>query len=161
LLSELGYEGKLTNADETDLWQKISHAMAYWGSDVSLPPYGKPTQAATEVEPSDIAWSLTKGVEEPARPAAQATGPTVITYVLAVKNVTDKDVRGATLSDTVPLGFDYIAGSAELEKNGQFDRVEAVGTNPYRWKLGCVHAGQRVTLTYKVISHPGADKMPG
>jgi len=161
LLAELGYEGKLTNADETDLWRQISQGMTYWGPDAPLPPYRKPTQAATKVEPSDIEWSVTKGVEEPACPPAQATGPTVITYVLTVQNVTDKDVQSATLSDTVPLGFDYIAGSAELGKNGQFDKVETVGTNPYCWKLGCVHAGQRITLTYKVISHPGADKMSG
>lgn len=158
LLAKLGYETALTNAEEFDLWQQISQGMLYWSPDAPPPPYKKPALSATRVEPSDIEWSITKGVEGATHSAKQSAVPTVIKYVLTVKNRTVKSAENATLIDTVPSGFDYIAGSAECHKNGQSEGIEASGTNPYRWELGGVDAGQNVTVTYRVVLRPEAGK---
>jgi uncharacterized repeat protein (TIGR01451 family) len=159
LLAKLGYETALTNAEEFDLWQQISQGMLYWSPTAPPPPYKKPALAVTRVEPSDREWSITKGVEEPTHSAKQSAVPTVMKYVLTVKNVTAKSAENATLIDTVPSGFDYIAGSAERHKNGQSERIEATGTNPYHWELGGVNAGQNVTVTYRVVLRPEAGKV--
>jgi uncharacterized repeat protein (TIGR01451 family) len=158
LLAKLGYETALTNAEEFDLWQRISQGMLFWSPDAPPPPYKKPALAVTRVEPSDIEWSITKGVEEPTHSAEQAAVPAGMKYVLTVKNMTAKSAENATLIDAVPSGFDYIVGSAERHKNGQTEAIEAAGTNPYRWELGDVDPAQNVTVTYRVVLRREAGK---
>jgi uncharacterized repeat protein (TIGR01451 family) len=165
LLAKLGYETDLTNAQEFDLWQQISQGMIFRRPEAPPPPYKKPESPATRVEPDsqelhNIEWAISKGVEGPIRSTTGAGPLQAIKYVLTVTNETDQRVEDVTLIDTVPSGFEYIVGSAELRKSERIEEIEATGTNPYRWKLGDISAGQSATITYRVLLRPDAVQGP-
>jgi uncharacterized repeat protein (TIGR01451 family) len=165
LLAKLGYETDLTNAEEFDLWQQISQGMVFRGPEAPPPPYKKPESPATKMEPDsqelhDVEWAISKGVEGPIRSTARSGPSQTITYVLTATNKTDQHVEDATLIDTVASGFEYIVGSAELRKDKRVEEIEATGTNPYRWKLGDMSAGQSATITYRVLLRPDVGQGP-
>ncbi|MBU1878580.1 MAG: DUF11 domain-containing protein, partial [Chloroflexi bacterium] len=106
-------------------------------------------QVAVTIAAPDLALS-TKQAD---RPLAQPGQP--ITYTVVLVNTGDGPATGATLSDTLPAGATYVAGSVTLSPDGitggaWYDPLaHAIG-----W-AGTVSAHGSVTITYRLTLDPG------
>lgn len=147
LLEALGYGRKpSTREEERALWDGISLQMIL-GNSRSGPrapdysPSASPPVSACG-SPSDIPLELTRGFRRGQR---RGEGSVVV----RVKNVDagGRRAENVVLTETLPPGHDFDWGSAFVAGG----EVPVAGTNPYRFSLGDVEAGESAELTYGVI----------
>ncbi|MDX6710383.1 MAG: hypothetical protein QOH96_1399 [Blastocatellia bacterium] len=150
LLSQLGYEQKLTTKEEErDLWGKISVQMLY-GDKPDGPqapsyvtePSTPSLKTFTSTEPNDVNLKILRGIEDRLRDGTS-------TVVLCIKNVDEKRRRanGVIITDVIVSGREYQFGSACVEGRDVF--VE--GTNPYRFSVGTLSPNDELVLKYKTV----------
>lgn len=87
------------------------------------------------------------------RPTAEI-GETV-QYTVAINNQVGVDLSGITVNDTLPLGFTYVPGSAQL--GGVRIADPAGGKGPVlRFAIDSIATGVEALLTYRVLVGPAA-----
>lgn len=158
LLKKLGYQQPATPAQEVDLWRGISQGVIYNAPECPPPPcLAEPAaKVRVDAEPQEIQSELriTKGVDVASSTEEKALGRPALRYVVRVENAASQLAENATLVDAPPCGFEYVVGSSRVDRNGQCATLEPVGTNPYRWHLGKVEAGESIVVTYMVLALP-------
>lgn len=147
LLEALGYGRKPgTREEERTLWDGISLQMLLGNSRSGTRardyiPSPSPPLAAS-CSPSGVPLELTRGSKRGPKWGGESV-------VVRVKNV-DKDERSAenvVITVTLPPEHNFDWGSAFVA--GQ--EVPITGTNPYRFSLGDIKAGESAELTNSVI----------
>lgn len=97
-------------------------------------------------------------VEKIADRAAAGRG-TIVRYNVKVKNASTTTIIGAPLAvyDTLPKGFNYISGSAQLNGVPIADPVHITGTRTIAWAdVGQLAPSAQKTLSYAVLIGPTA-----
>ncbi len=82
-----------------------------------------------------------------AAPAVVRTGNN-IAYQLVIKNTGDAAAAGATISDPIPTGANYVAGSVATV--GGPAAIYNPGSNAVEWGAAPLAIGQAVTVTFQV-----------
>ena len=82
-----------------------------------------------------------------ATPAIVRTGQN-IAYQLVIKNTGDAAAAGTTISDPIPAGASYVAGSVATQ--GSPAAVYNPGTNAVEWGAAPLGISQAVTVTFQV-----------
>ncbi len=77
-------------------------------------------------------------------------------YSLAVENGNTVPVTGAVVTDILPLGFRYQAGSATRDGDAEMSPTISDDGRTMRFTLGSLAAGSTTTITYVVAVTPGA-----
>ena len=144
LLTQLGYDLKLTNRDqERKVWSKISVQMIFGDGPggPQAPPYTDPS-FVVRAAPTDVALQMRRGVEE-------TLSERKLNIVLVIKNVDEKGriANDVLITDTLKDNFHYRWESASINGNP----VPVKGSNPYQFEIGNVPPGEEVQLRYKVI----------
>jgi hypothetical protein len=147
ILRQLGYQAAPATLEaERDLWKYISQQVLR-REDPSGPAAAYNIRTFVQGEPRGINLQLSRSVEPETTGHGVARGPRV---VLSVHNADKRHATNVVVTDTLPDGFELILGSANLGGSP----VEAVlGTNPYRFVIGCIAANGRICLTYEVLKH--------
>ncbi len=145
LLSQLGYSRRpKTGEEEGDLWRGISWRTAYGYSPRAAyaPPAGEPVESTSAVAKNGTEVSLLRTVE-----GDRDDGR--LTVVLTVRSVEeDKPAKEVTVRDTVPSGYDFVAGSQVPDDEKE---LVVVGSNPYFFHLQSEIAPASVrTLKYQI-----------
>ncbi len=147
LLKQLGYtQPPATPQEERKLWQNISRQMIYGtyytGPRPSYTPLDSPSNPTTlQAHPSDVVLIVNRGF-------APQTNGQLLTVVLQVQNPSDRPVEQVIVTDTVPSGFGYAWGSAQIAQQP----VSVTGRNPYQFRIGHLSAQQQVELTYTLVA---------
>jgi hypothetical protein len=147
LLGKLGYQGGPGTLEaERDLWEYISQQVLR-REDPSGPAGAYNVRTFVQGQPRGINLQLSRSVELETTEQGVARGPRV---VLSVHNADKRCATNVVVTDTLPDGFELKLRSAKVEGAP----VKGVlGTNPYRFVIGCLAAGARTCLTYEVIKH--------
>ena len=147
LLKQLGYSQQpKTIEEERQIWQNISKRLIYGDpprGQGTLIPYRlsqpSPTYAHAEAE---VVIELARGIHRVNRDGTLAV-------ILEVHNAdNEKRAQNIVVRDTVPEGFGYEWGSAQVESG----RLAVRGSNPYDFEIdspldvGCV-----LRLSYRII----------
>ncbi len=82
-----------------------------------------------------------------AAPAVVRTGET-INYQLVIKNNGDAPATDATISDPIPTGATYVAGSVATQ--GSPAAVYNAGSNAIEWGAAPLAIGEAITVTFQV-----------
>jgi len=88
--------------------------------------------------------------------AASGSLGSMIKYAVTIENTSSVVAYNVTLTDDMPQGFGYIAGSTLI--NG-IPSANPAGPNPYVWDIGSIQPGVTVKLNYMV--QIGADAPAG
>ncbi len=86
-------------------------------------------------------------------PAAGVNPNGTVTFTIVLSNVGNEGATGAIITDTLPTGVTYAAGSSMLDGVAV---ANPTGTNPYTWTVGDLPAGSSVTLTYNITVNANA-----
>ena len=78
-----------------------------------------------------------------------------VDYSLEIKNLSSNAVASVTVSDSLPRGFAYVAGSSRFERNRIADPTGGAGPR-LEYVVGPISANQVVSLSYRVRIGPGA-----
>lgn len=144
MLKQLGFTTlpvKLT--EERELWDDISNQFIYGDSPrVRLAEY-VPQTIFARGEPYYIDLEITRGIQH-----VEGGG---IQIKVRVKNNDSKkrEVQDVVVTDIAPAGYEYDWGSFECDRKG----VVMLGTNPYKFVVGCLQPGDEVVLSYRALSY--------
>ncbi len=116
-----------------------------------------PTLAAVQVDvPADPLVDGSGGLFLQKIASRQVVEPAdFIDYTLRIKNLTSNSLSAVVVTDQLPLGFAYQAGSARLEGARVSDPQGGAGPR-LQFTVPSIRAEQTVTLTYRVRVGPGA-----
>lgn len=82
---------------------------------------------------------------------AQAEIGDNVNYRIDVRNAGIEPLRNVTVSDTFPLSFNYISGTARIIRNRTEQRIEPRQNNQtLTFDIGELGAGESISLTYRV-----------
>lgn len=84
----------------------------------------------------------------------------MIMYTVILRNSGDAPVTDVAISDVLPHGFSYIAGSTTINASGAAD-PQATGGRSLRWTIATLSPGAPVTVTYRVVVAPDAKSGTG
>lgn len=153
LLKGLGpWEEPAGRQEERELWNRVSNSIIFSDLATELPPDYKSspppptfvTMAGPALEPP---LEVTRG--------ADRTGDR-LTIHLQVRNPAVQQAMNVSVQDRLTEGWLVEWGSA-CTASGP---VEVLGTNPYRFSLGDLGAGQSVHLTYRAVRGPVPGNLP-
>lgn len=102
------------------------------------------------LDPLPHGLSVQKTVAQPT-----ATLTETVLYTVVVRNVSTTDLDGVTVTDRLPAGFRYVAGTTRLEGVTANDPQGATDVN-LAFALGTLAMGESRTLTYRALIGPGA-----
>ncbi|MCC6177482.1 MAG: DUF11 domain-containing protein [Chloroflexi bacterium] len=158
LLARLGYTvTPLTREAEQALWYEISQRMQYGRTsdgrplDYAAPPAPVPL---TGVRCDSAADSL-----QVTRSLGATYGNGAIDVLLGVTN-TDRQApaTNVVVSDPLPIGFDYVPGSARMVGASGSARLPVTGQDPREIVVGTVGAGAHVAVQYRVKPRPASKR---
>lgn len=144
LLKALGpWKQPASPQEERDLWDKISNLIIYSDLTTWPPPDYQPSKPPVSVEATQAAAPLTV-----TRGARRGLLGEALTIHLEVRNPDPaQQATGVSVQDRLPDGWLLEWGSASTASGP----VEVRGTNPYRFLLGDLGAGQSIHLTYRAV----------
>jgi hypothetical protein len=147
LLKQLGYSQEpKTTEEERRIWQNISKRLIYGdpprGPGMLIPYHPSqpsPTHAYAEAE---VMIEVARGFGPVNRDGA-------LTIILEVHNAdTTRRAQNIVVRDTIPEGFGYEWGSAQVESG----RLVVRGASPYEFELDSpLDAGGTLRLSYRII----------
>lgn len=133
------YTHTITQA-EVDAGGTLDNIASASGSTVLAAVSGS-GNAATELDATPTVLRITKQ----AAPRDVRVGD-MVRYTVRVENLSTVDAIDATLVDTPPAGFSFIAGSLQVADRDGLGRL--VGTNPIRVDQLDIRAGESATVIY-------------
>lgn len=148
LLKALGpWEEPASRDEETGLWEKVSNLIIYSDLTTSPPPDYKPSAPP----PTSVTAAQAASPLEVTRGARRGLMGYALTIHLQIRNPDPAQVATkVSVQDRLPDGWLVEWGSAHTAAGP----VEVLGTNPYRFPLGDLGAGQSVHLTYRAVQGP-------
>lgn len=126
-----GFTGEITNT-----------AYAEFEFDSDVCGLTRASAASSEVVLNVVSPSLE--IDKDAEPCAVTPEEPVITYTLTVRNTGTCPIEDAVVTDVLPAGLTYVAGSTSINSGAPFDRNPASGIH-----LGTLDAGESAVITFR------------
>lgn len=94
-------------------------------------------------------WEVAKGItiEKSNDKGGGANAGETVTYTLKIANTGKMDLTGVEVTDVLPGGFSYVAGSTTIDGIVAGDPVISAGA--LKWLVGTIEDGKSITLIYR------------